>query len=82
MAHFFSTLANASSITIFVDGTLRPEGFRLVGPGLLGNEFFTSPALTQQILDSPEFDQLFSTDRAQRVLEIVLRSMEHYAPSN
>ncbi|WP_188563874.1 hypothetical protein [Hymenobacter frigidus] len=81
MANLFSTLANASSITVLVDGTPRPEGFRVVGPGLLGKEFFTSPALTQEILDSPEFDQLLSTDKAQRVLEMVLKSIEHYTPS-
>jgi len=76
MSNIFSTLA-ASTIMVFIDGTLRPEGFRIVSPGLLGTEYFTSPALTQAILHSPEFDQLFSTDKAERVLEMVLQAMQH-----
>lgn len=78
MSNFISMLVNGSTITVLVDGNLHPEGFRLVGPGLLGKEHFTSPALTQEILHSPEFDQLLSTERAQRVFEIVLKSIEHY----
>ena len=77
MSNLLSTLANASTITVLVDGTLRPEGFRIVSPGLLGTKYFTSPALTQAIVQSPEFDQLVSTDKAQRVLEMVLQAMQH-----
>ena len=75
MGSIFSTLAHGSTITVLVDGTPHPEGFRLVGPGLLGKEVFTSPALTRQILESPEFDQFLGPEKAQRVFEIALHAL-------
>jgi hypothetical protein len=47
--------------------------------------FGPAPILTPPRLISstiqPEFDQLLSADKAQRVLEMVLKSIEHYTPS-
>ena len=76
MSNVFSSLLHSSTITILVDSNLHEKGFRIVGPGLLGGEHFTSPILTQEILNSPEFDQLSSTDKAQRILEIALKTIE------
>ena len=76
MPNVFSTLLHASTITVLVDSNLHQNAFRIVAPGLLGREYFTSPAITQEILDSPEFDQLLSTDKAQRILEIALKAIE------
>ncbi|MGI4834601.1 MAG: hypothetical protein ACRYFK_14185 [Janthinobacterium lividum] len=61
---------------VAVDATPNQLGFRLVAPGLLGKEYVTSPALTARILASPEFDQLFGAERAQRILEMVLSLAE------
>ncbi len=55
-----------------INTSLHDGGFALTGPGLLGNTVITSPAVTQQILASPEFDQLPSDEKATRILEIVL----------
>lgn len=55
-----------------INTSLHDGGFALTGPGLLGNTIITSPAVTQQILASPEFDQLMENDKAARILEIVL----------
>ncbi len=60
-----------------VDATLRDGGFAITGPGLLGKTIVTSPAVTQQILDSPEFDQLLQSDRVARILEVVLALAQH-----
>jgi hypothetical protein len=76
MSNVFSTLLHCSTVTVLVDSNLHQKGFRIVGPGLLGEEHFTSPALTQEILNSPEFDQLLSTDKAQRILGIALKAIE------
>ena len=69
-----NTFLNAlSGYTAYVmtSSDVREGGFTL-SIGLLGKTFVTSPALTQQIQDSPEFDQLFGSERAMRVLEMVL----------
>lgn len=62
----------ASTVTVMVSTTLHDGGFALTAPGLLGKTIFTSPAVTQQILDSPEFDQLSAPDKAARILELAL----------
>jgi hypothetical protein len=49
-----------------------PSGNFRLHIGLLGKHFHTSPALTQQIKESPEFDQLNGADQATRILEMVL----------
>jgi hypothetical protein len=56
---------------VSVDPDDKSGSFRL-NIGLLGKHFYTSPALTQQIKESPEFDQLFGADQAMRILEMVL----------
>jgi hypothetical protein len=71
MASLLQALSSHTA-TILVDTTLRQGGFAITGPGLLGKTSITSPAVTQQILASPEFDQLLSSDKATRILEIVL----------
>ncbi|MGI4741505.1 MAG: hypothetical protein ACRYG7_40580 [Janthinobacterium lividum] len=71
MSGFLQSLT-AHSATVLINTTLHDGGFALTGPGLLGNTIITSPAVTQLILDSPEFDQLFAADKANRILEIVL----------
>ena len=60
------------SATVLVKTSLHDSGFALTGPGLAGPTIITSPAVTQQILASPEFDQLMAGDKAARILEIVL----------
>lgn len=59
-------------VNVVVDATQRDGGFAITGPGLAGKTTVTSPAVTQQILASPEFDQLLGSDKASRILEIVL----------
>jgi len=71
MGSFLQSLT-AHSATVLINTTLHDGGFALTGPGLLGNTIITSPAVTQQILDLPEFDQLPSNEKAARILEIVL----------
>jgi hypothetical protein len=72
MANIFSSLLHTHTIQVIVDTTPGASGFRLVAPGLLGQEYVTSPALTARILASPEFDQLIGAERAQRILALVL----------
>ncbi len=71
MASFLQALTGYSA-TVLVNTSLHDGGFALTGPGLLGNTIVTSPAVTQQILALPEFDQLMGNDKAARILEIVL----------
>lgn len=71
MATFRQALT-AHSATVLINTTLHEGGFALTGPGLLGRTIVTAPAVTQQILASPEFDQLLGADKANRILEIVL----------
>ncbi len=71
MAGFLQALT-AHSATVMINTALHDGGFALTGPGVLGNSIVTSPAVTQQILASPEFDQLLGSDKAARILEIVL----------
>ena len=71
MAAFRQALT-AHSSTVLINKTLHEGGFALTSPGLLGHTIVTSPAVTQQILASPEFDQLMGPDKAARILEIVL----------
>ena len=71
MATFRQVLTSYSA-TVLVNTTLHDGGFSLTGPGLLGSTIVTSPAVTAQILASPEFDQLLGADKAARILEIVL----------
>jgi hypothetical protein len=68
----FLRALNSSTITVAVDTTLRDGGFAIAAPGLAGKTLVTSAAVTQQILDSPEFDQLLGSEKASRILEIVL----------
>ncbi|NML63793.1 hypothetical protein HHL22_01110 [Hymenobacter sp. RP-2-7] len=76
MANLFSTLLHTYTLQVLVDTTPGQPGFRIVAPGLLGKEYITSPALTARILASPEFDQLFGAERAQRILEMALNLAE------
>jgi len=62
----------SSTITVVVSPVLHGGGFAITAPGLAGQTIVTSPAVTAQILASPEFDQLLGSDRAARILEIVL----------
>lgn len=71
MANFLQAL-NSTSVTVLVDTELRNGGFAITYPGLLGKTIVTSPPVTQQILGSPEFDQLFQGAKATRILDIVL----------
>jgi len=71
MSNFFQVLAS-HTVIVAVDATLRDGGFALTAPGYAGKTVVTSPAVTQQILDSADFDQLFAADKATRILEIVL----------
>ena len=68
----FQQVLTAHSATVLVNTTLHEGGFTLTGPGMMGPTIVTSPAVTQQILASPEFDQLLGSDKAARILEIVL----------
>ena len=68
----FLRALTSSTITVAVDTTLRDGGFALTAPGLAGNAIVTSAAITQQILASPELDQLLCSEKASRMLEIVL----------
>ena len=56
---------------VLVNPDSKDGGFR-IAVGLLGKPYLTSPALTKQIQESPEFDQLMGSDRATRILEMVL----------
>lgn len=76
MNNFLQAL-NSTLITVAVDATLRDGGFAITAPGLTGKTIVTSAAITQQILDSPEFDQLLGGARANRILEIVLAQAAH-----
>jgi hypothetical protein len=76
MSNFLQTL-NSTTITVAVDSTLRDGRFAITAPGLAGKTLITSAAVTQQILDSPEFDQLLGSDKASRILEIVLAQAAH-----
>ena len=71
MSNFLHALTS-TTITVAVDATLRDGGFAITAPGLAGKTLVTSAAVTQQILDSPEFDQLLGGEKASRILEIVL----------
>jgi hypothetical protein len=75
-SNFLHALAS-HTITVGVDSTLRDGGFTITAPGLAGKTIVTSAAITQQILDSPEFDQLLGGDKANRILEIVLAQAGH-----
>ena len=70
----FLRALHSSTMTVAVDTTLRDDGFALTAPGLAGTQSLplTSAAVTRQILASPEFDQLLGSERASRMLEIVL----------
>jgi hypothetical protein len=76
MSNFLRTL-NSTTITVAIDSTLRDGGFAITAPGLAGKTLITSAAVTQQILDSPEFDQLLGSDKASRILEIVIAQAAH-----
>ncbi|MDO7884057.1 hypothetical protein [Hymenobacter cheonanensis] len=76
MSNFLHTLASYT-ITVAVDATLRDGGFAITAPGLAGKTIVTSPAVTQQILASSEFDQLLAGAKATRILEIVLAQAGH-----
>ncbi|TDN36497.1 hypothetical protein E4631_18995 [Hymenobacter sp. UV11] len=71
MASFLQALTGYSA-TVLVNTSLHDGGFALTGPGILGTTIVTAPGVTQQILSSPEFDQLMGNDKAARILEIVL----------
>jgi hypothetical protein len=68
----FLRALTSTTLTLLVDTTVRDGGFAITGPGLAGKTIVTSAAVTQQILTSPEFDQLMAGDKASRILEIVL----------
>lgn len=68
----FLRAMNSYTFTVAVNATLHDGGFAITAPGLLGETIVTSAAVTQQILASPEFDQLLAGDKATRILEIVL----------
>ncbi|WP_223648980.1 hypothetical protein [Hymenobacter psoromatis] len=68
----FRQVLTAHSATVLVNTTLHEGGFTLTGPSVLGHSIVTSLAVTQQILASPEFDQLLGSDKAARILEVVL----------
>ena len=70
MTDFMNALSSYSA-HVMVSADRKEGGFTL-SLGLLGQTFRTSPALTRQILESPEFDQLLGSERALRVLELVL----------
>ena len=61
-------------IQVRIQTTAAEPGFHLAGPGLLGKEYVTSPALTARIFASPEFDQLLGADKAERILTLVLEA--------
>ncbi|MFD1872123.1 hypothetical protein [Hymenobacter bucti] len=67
----------STTVRLLVDTELRDGGFAITYPGLLGKTVVTSPAITQAILDSPEFDQLFQGAKAARILDIVLAQAQH-----
>jgi hypothetical protein len=71
MSDFLRAL-NSTTITVAVDTALRDGGFAITAPGLAGKTLVTSAAVTEQILSSPEFDQLLGGEKAGRILEIVL----------
>ncbi|GAA4496182.1 hypothetical protein GCM10023172_09030 [Hymenobacter ginsengisoli] len=71
MSDFLRAL-NSYTFTVAVNATLRDGGFAITAPGLAGKTIVTSAAVTQQILDSPDFDALLGGDRVGRILEIVL----------
>jgi hypothetical protein len=71
MSDFLRAL-NSTTITVAVDTALRDGGFAITAPGLAGKTLVTSAAVTEQILSSPEFDQLLGNEKASRILEIVL----------
>jgi hypothetical protein len=71
MASFLQTLSS-TTLSVLVNTELQEGGFALTYPGLLGKTIVTSPTVTQQILSSPEFDQLFQDAKAARILDIVL----------
>ena len=55
MSNFLQVL-NSTTLTVAVDTTLRDGGFAITAPGLAGKTVVTSAAVTQLILESPEFD--------------------------
>lgn len=65
-------ILTSTTLVVAVDATLRDGEFAITAPGLAGKTPLTSPAVTQQILASPEFDQLLGSEKAARILEIVL----------
>lgn len=77
MTNVLTALFNTYTIQVLVDASPDQTGFRLSGPGLLGQGYITSPALTARILGSPEFDQLSGSERAQRILAMVLEHATH-----
>jgi hypothetical protein len=66
---------SSHTTTVLVDTTLREGDFAITGPGLFGKTSITSPAVTQQILASPEFDQLLSSDKATRIIVLAHASL-------
>jgi len=56
---------------VFVNPDSKDGSFRMA-VGLLGAPYLTSPTLTRLILESSEFNQLSGSDRATRILEMVL----------
>ena len=72
MTNVLTALFSTYTIQVLVDANSDQTGFRLSGPGLLGESYVTSPGLTARILASPEFDQLSGAERAQRILAMVL----------
>lgn len=72
----FMTALTSSTVPVLVSTGVHEGGF-VLSIGLLGKTITTSPALTRQILDSPEFDQLLGPERAMRVLELVLDHAQH-----
>ncbi len=80
MAGFLQALTGYSA-TVLINTALHDGGFALTGPGVLGTTLVTSPAVTQQMLASPEFDHLMGSDKAARNLEIVLAQAAWQLPS-
>ena len=56
---------------VFVNPNSKDGSFKLA-VGVLGKPYLTSPTLTRQIQESQDFDQLSGSDRATRILEMVL----------
>lgn len=70
----FLEFFDSQTLQVSVDTSLRDGGFRLTYPGLLGRVVKTNAAVTQRILQSPDFESLFAAEKSVRILEIVLAS--------